>query len=390
MNTELENDLQNRCNKLASRLQDDEAAIISIPVNIFYFLGRIINGCVYINGKGDRFVFLRRPEGLHEDGYLYIRKVEQIPDLLQQHGIALPSSIMLECDELPYSDCIRLQKAFDCQNMGNVSKIIKTLRSVKSEYEISQLRIGGRLQSEALEELPGLYRSGMSDNELCIECERLFRQKGCLGLFRTFGADLEGFMGSLLAGDNAGEPSPYDFALGGAGMHPSLPLGHNGTILEKGMSVMVDMNGNFNGYISDQSRTFAIGKLSDAAYYAHNVSIEIHNEIAAKAKAGAICEDLWQTALDIVAKHGLQDCFMGKRQKAKFVGHGIGLQINEPPVLCAKNKTMLENGNVIALEPKFIIDGTGAVGIENSYVITERGCEKITTAPEEIIMLGEV
>ena len=79
---------------------------------------------------------------------------------------------------------------------------------------------------------------------------------------------------------------------------------------------------------------------------------------------------------------------MGHRQKAGFVGHGIGIEINEAPVLAPRSRDVLETGNVIAVEPKFVIPGTGAVGIENSYIITENEPMIITTVEEKIIDLA--
>ncbi len=364
-----------------------DAAIIATPVNIFYLENRVINGYVYINADGQKLVFVRRPLGIAQADYHYIRKVEQIPDILQELGLPVPKSLALETNEFSYNECERIAKAFATEKPGNITKALRQLRSVKSEYELEQFRIGARLQSEALSEVKSIFRPGMTDADLCIECERIFRKKGCLGLFRTFGSGMESFMGSLLAGDNAGAPSPYDFALGGAGMHPSLPLGHNGTVLTEGMAVMIDLNGNFNGYIADQSRCFSVGRLSDEAYRAHETSLEIHAAVAAEAKEGTECEHLYQISLQIATKNGFKDNFMGLAQHAGFVGHGIGLQINELPVLCPKNKACLQAGNVIALEPKFVIKGVGAVGVEDSYIVHQNGLEKITSANDSIIDL---
>jgi Xaa-Pro aminopeptidase len=86
-------------------------------------------------------------------------------------------------------------------------------------------------------------------------------------------------------------------------------------------------------------------------------------------------------------ENGLEKYFMGTKQQAKFVGHGIGLQINELPVLTPRSKETLLPGMVFALEPKFVIPGTGAVGIENSFLVTEDGLEKLTIFEESIIQL---
>ena len=227
----------------------------------------------------------------------------------------------------------------------------------------------------------------MTDRELSIEIERLMRLEGSLGIFRVFGQSMEIFMGSLLAGDNAAAPSPYDFALGGEGMNPALPGGVNGSLLQQGQSIMVDMGGNFLGYMGDMSRVFSLGKLPEQAYAAHQTCLDVQQMIADSAKPGVVCEDLYHMALDKVQQAGFADYFMGVGQKAKFIGHGIGLEINEAPVIAPRMKQELEPGMVFALEPKIVLPGIGPVGIENSWVVTSEGLEKLTCAPEEIIEL---
>ena len=102
---------------------------------------------------------------------------------------------------------------------------------------------------------------------------------------------------------------------------------------------------------------------------------------------GVEAKALYNRAIEIVNEEGLADLFMGHRQKAGFIGHGVGIEINESPVIAPRSRDILAVGNVIALEPKFVIPGIGAVGIENTYVVTEQGMVSITLAPEEIISL---
>lgn len=194
-------------------------------------------------------------------------------------------------------------------------------------------------------------------------------------------------MGTILAGENGAAVSPYDFALGGAGLSPSLPVGQSGIKLEPGMTVMVDIPGNFYGYITDCSRIYGIGKLIQKAYDAHQVSIDIRTAIMEAGKPGVPAEDLYTLALEMAARAGLADCFMGARQKAKFIGHGTGIVINELPVLGARSKDILAEGMTIALEPKFVIPGAGAVGVEDTLLVTDRGMVNLTPAPPDIITL---
>lgn len=170
-------------------------------------------------------------------------------------------------------------------------------------------------------------------------------------------------------------------------MNDACPLGANGTPLREGMAVMVDMAGNYTAYITDMTRVFAVGQLPYEAYRAHQVALEIQAAIVGMAKPGVACADLYMKALEIVKAAGLEECFMGTKLQAKFVGHGIGLQINELPVLTPRSKEVLLENMVFALEPKFVIPGVGAVGVENSFLVKADGLEKLTLFPEEIIQL---
>ena len=374
--------IQTEINKIGA-----DGLLIGGNVNLFYVADRIFSGFCYLPNEGEPLFFVKRPIHLKGNNVIYIRKPEDIPAILSERNIALPKTLLLETDELTYNEVIRLQTALSAKRILNGTTILRAIRSIKSGYEISLLRNSGQLHTDCYREIPNLYRTGMTDLDFSIEIERLFRQKGSLGHFRTFGQSMEIFMGSVLAGNNAEAASPYDFAMGGAGMHNSLPVGCNGTNLTNGMAVMVDMGGTFTGYITDMTRIFSIGKLSDLAYKAHQASIEIHHEIAMLAKPGVATADLYNLAFTKSEKYNLKEYFMGYHQQAGFVGHGVGIEINESPVLSPRSKDILTPGYAFALEPKFVIPGTGAVGIENTFVVNATGIENITTLNEEIVEL---
>ena len=96
---------------------------------------------------------------------------------------------------------------------------------------------------------------------------------------------------------------------------------------------------------------------------------------------------MYEVAMEMVTAAGMDDYFMGHTQKAGFIGHGVGIEVNELPVLAPRSRDVLEEGNVIAIEPKFVIPHVGAVGIENTYVVRNDHLECITNAPEEITEL---
>ena len=368
--------------------QGIDAALITCNVNLIYTYGRVVSGYLYLPLNAPARLFIKRPNDIEGEHIHPIRKPEQITGLLKECGLPLPVKLMLEGDELPFTEYNRLAACFpETEVVSCGTALIRQARSIKTPIEIEMFRRSGIAHAKAYEQIPGVYRPGMTDIEFSIEIERLMRLEGCLGIFRVFGQSMEIFMGSLLAGDNAAVPSPYDFALGGKGLDPSLPGGVSGTLLQAGQCFMVDMGGNFYGYMGDMSRVFSIGKLPEQAYAAHQTCLEIQEEIVAMAKPGTVCEDMYNKAIEIVTKAGFADYFMGVDQKAKFIGHGIGLEINEMPVLAPRMKQELEPGMVFALEPKIVLPGIGPVGIENSWAVTTDGLEKLTLCKEEIIEL---
>lgn len=375
-----------RRNKIADSLKSKgiDAILICDNANLFYTSSRVFSGFTYISADGEELFFVRRPVGLKGDNTMYIRKVENIADELGKKGIAMPARLAVELDTTPYNEVKRFAAAFPGSEIVDGSAIMRAVRSVKTDFEVEQLRKCGIRHTESYHHINKVYREGMSDIELQIEIERILRLEGSLGQFRISGRSMEIFMGNLLVGDNADCPTPYDFAMGGAGLSTSLPVGSNGTLIKRGNSVMVDMCGNFNGYMTDMTRTFRCGEISDLAKQAHQLSIDICHTLAANFHAGSRAADLYEKAMEMAVAAHLDDYFMGHAQKAGFVGHGVGIEVNEMPVLAPRSKDILQYNNVIAIEPKFVIPEVGAVGIENTYVVRETHLECLTNFPEPI------
>lgn len=388
---ELIDDLKLKWDRLqqAMRQINADGCLLAVDVNLYYTTGRIYSGYFYLPAEGAPWFFVKRPNGLDGDQVEYIRKPEQMAELFAAHGLKMPEKLLLEADELTYNEYIRLQTIFHPKETANATAVIRGLRRIKTPHEIELFRISAERHARTYAEIPECFRPGMTDLEFQYEIEKRMRKNGSIGLFRAFGANMDIFMGSILAGENAETPSPFDFALGGGGIDASCPLGANGTVLREGTAVMVDMAGNYTAYMTDMTRVFSVGRLSELAYRAHQTALSIQNEIERVARPGTPCADLYNIAARITEEQGLEAYFMGTKQQAKFVGHGIGIQINELPVLTPRSKEVLEPNMVFALEPKYVIPGVGAVGIENSFLVTENGLEKITHFPENIIPLDK-
>ncbi|MDR1518260.1 MAG: Xaa-Pro peptidase family protein [Dysgonamonadaceae bacterium] len=382
-------ELKKRVVKVQQALADvqADACVVTTAVNQLYLAGFIFDGFMFVAPETEPILFVKRPIDTKGERVEIIRKPEQIGELLPKYGIEPPRHLLLENDVMSYNSSLRLQAALNMPKTGNASGILRKMRMVKSEYELSLVRESARLQNRVYAQVRSIFKPGMTDVGFQIEVEHLLRKTGSQGIFRCYGENMDIFMGSVLAGDNATVASPYDFALGGQGLSPVLPLGANGTPLTPGITLMVDMCGNFTPYQSDMTRSFAIGDVPEIAYRAHQLSIDIHGEIQNLAKAGTSCSELYGVAEKMTREAGLEAYFMGTVQQAKFIGHGVGLEINEPPVLTPKSKDLLSPGMVIAIEPKYVLQGIGAVGIENTYIVHESGLEKITLCEESLVKL---
>ncbi len=354
---------------------------------VYYLSGRVFDGYVLVPADADPVWFVKRPVHLAGDRVCHIRKPEEIPGFMERFGLAGPARLGLEMDLCPYTSIERLRAVFPSAVVGNASPVLRAVRAVKTDEELAKVRLSGAKHVGVYARIPSLYTAGMTDYELQVAIEYLSRKEGCLGQFRISGSSMELFMGNVISGESADAPSPYDFAMGGKGMDPSLPVGASGEAIRQGCTVMVDVNGNFTGYMTDLTRVYSLGDLPKIAIDAHQCSIDIHAEFRRRAVAGASAQALYEMARRMAAERGFEKYFMGHRQQAGFVGHGIGIEINETPVIAPRSRDILEAGNVVALEPKFVIPGVGAVGIENTYIIHADRAECVTEAPESIIPL---
>lgn len=362
-----------------------DALLVGYNNNIYYLSGRFFRGYVYLALEGKPLWFVIKPETFQKDENIeYIRKPEMIPDILESKNIKAPTTLGFEYDDLTYSMVLRLEKIFPSSKSVNGSIIIKKARMIKTDWEISQMRIDGLHQANVYSKIRNCYKPGMSDLHLQIEIEKELRLEGSLGVSRVSGNLMEINLGSVISGDNADSPSPYEFTMGGSGVDSSLPVGASNTPILEGNTVMIDMNGAFNGYQTDMTRIWSLGDIPELAQKAHNCSIRILRTLELLAKPGVKVSLLYKIAKEIVEEERLSEYFMGHNSQVGFIGHGVGIELNELPVINARSNDILSENMTFALEPKFVIPHVGAVGVENTYLVTNNGLVNITPFPEEI------
>lgn len=385
---------QLRLSKVQTKMQEQGVQSLllrSVPA-FLYLTGSVSLGYIFIPSQGEPIIFLERPYS-REPWYNlqqvhYIRKPEMMPEVLEKYGYQLSGSTATELSQIPVAEYNRLanissDKSYACTD---ASTLMREVRMIKTDEEIKEIRRNAQQHMKLYQTAPTLFKRGMTDLEWQYELEHEMRRLGSIGVFRCFGWRMEIFMGNLITGKNAEAPAPYDFAMGGAGSM-AMPFGANGTPIKEGQTVMVDMAGNYSEYTTDITRTFALGTPSELAMKAHRLSVELHHWFMEKVRPGVEISSIYNYCIQRVEEENLSAYFMGTDFQSKFVGHGHGLEINEPPVLTPRWKGCFQENMSIAFEPKFVIPETGAVGVENCYIITNEKAECISPLPMDIIPL---
>ncbi|MEN6462063.1 MAG: Xaa-Pro peptidase family protein [Syntrophomonas sp.] len=369
-----------------------DAVLIIQNVDLYYYSGTMQNAQLSIPATGEPVLFCRKSSERAKQEcpwpVIALPNYKLIPEKLLAAGLKLPKRLGLELDVIPTAAYFVCLKIFSNADIVDASNWIRNQRSIKSPYEIEFLRQGGEKMARVFSQVPQILRPGISELECAAEVERLARQLGHQGCIRIRGYNQELFFGHLLAGENGAIASFNDGATGGKGLGPFFPQGPSEKKIAVNEPIALDYVGVFDGYMVDQTRLFVIGSLPAKLCDAFQTALEIQEEIIALVKPGIMADELYNIALKRVENAGLSENFMGYGPgRAKFVGHGIGLEMDELPVLARGFHVPLEEGMVIALEPKFVFPGLGVVGIENTWLVTKTGKEKITDFPDDLVVI---
>jgi Xaa-Pro aminopeptidase len=236
-------------------------------------------------------------------------------------------------------------------------------------------------------QLPAFLQEAETELELAVKIEAFYRSLGHPGVVPMRAFNAEFVYGHILAGASGSAASASAGPTGGRGLGPFFSQGAGRSRIHPGEPVLIDYSPSVKGYLCDQCRVFSMGKLPRELVDAHQVMLEIQDAIAVKGKPGAQTAELYELALRKVERAGLSRGFMGHPEPVSFVGHGLGLELDEWPVVSGKFPHPLKAGMILALEPKYVSPGQGVVGIENTFLVTDRGMEKLNAFPDDIHIL---
>ena len=387
----LRNEIMDRVERLQEMLREHafDGAIFVQKVDVYYLSGTDQAAHLWIPAKGPALLMVRKSIERAKtdaalDNIIELPGFSDLPRLIEKNSGFLPRRMGLEMDVLPVNQYRTYRGLFPETEMGDISTIIRGLRMIKSPYEISAISRAAKMGDRMFEQVPLILKQAKTETDLALQLEAFYRNLGHPGIVRTRTFNMECFYGHVLAGKNAAVPSASPGPTGGTGMGPFYSQGPGFGRIIPHEPVIVDYTSSVDGYVSDQARTFSIGKLPEHLIRAHQVMIDVQDAIIRYALPGIRAADLYAKALDVVRGHGLENGFMGYPDPVPFVAHGIGLELDEWPIIGRKSATVLQEGMIFALEPKIIFPGEGVVGIENVFVVTSDGVKKLNQFPDAV------
>ncbi|MDY6904863.1 MAG: Xaa-Pro peptidase family protein [Thermodesulfobacteriota bacterium] len=386
-----ETEIAGRIDKLKQRLSAAglDGVLIMQSTDLFYFSGTAQQAFLYVPADNDPLLMVKRDVARARAEsplaqLVHLKSVKIIPEMIGP----VPSRLGLAFDVIPAAQYRMICDLFPNTDVADLSHDIRTIRAVKSEYEQAIIRQAAEMSDKVAAFVPTVLAEGMTEIELAGQIEAEARRLGHQGLIRmrTFGGEL--FYGHVMSGASAAVPSYLASPTGGPGTTPAFPQGSGTGRLKANEPVLVDMAFAYRGYISDHTRIYALKGLPDDLLTGHAAMLDVQKTVRQAAKPGVTTGSLYDTAVARAHELGYSDYFMGAQaDRIRFVGHGVGLELDEYPVLARGQTMALIEGMVIALEPKLIFPGRGVVGIENTHIVTRDGLEQLGRFQENVIIV---
>ena len=369
-------------------------AFIRQAAGLFYYTGLLADGFLAVAPAGEPLLLARRPKQRLMDlesawPLAFYKDPKEIPAILAAKGLDPQGAVGLELDVLPAALYRRLkEQIFPQRPILDLSPLIRRQRIVKSPYELEQIGQAAAILDQAFAAIPELLIPGVTELEVAAALEYRLRLLGHQGLIRLRNRDLEMFYGHVLSGTSGLLAAYTDTPSGGRGFSPAFPQGASLKKLAPGEPISIDLGACVNGYVADMTRMYAIKSLPPRAWEAFKVVQELYRIYASEARPGLMPGDLYRRLLKEVRTHGLEEHFMGPApDRVRFLAHGVGLELDEYPLLSAHFPYPLEADMVLAFEPKFFLPQIGMVGLEDTGRLTAAGVQWLTHCPRDLLVL---
>jgi Xaa-Pro dipeptidase len=389
-------ELDSRIARLQARLaaaDDAEAVFIFQGADLFYFSGTVQDAWLVIPREGSPLMLVRRSLERARaesvlDHVLPLENPREIPKILASHGLGGLRRVGLEFDVLPVQHYARVGRLFPTMQFVDASGLIREVRTVKSAYEVARIRRAAAIQDRMATRLREVLKPGMTELAVAAEIEAEARRQGHQGVIRYRRFNQECFFGHLLSGENGAVPSWLDSATGGTGLSPALGTGVSTRRIQPYEPILLDYAGACDGYYSDQTRLFSLGPLPEDLVKAYEACLQILEEALASLRPGVKASEVFARAAALAERLGYADRFMNTGPaQVSFVGHGLGVELDEIPYLAKGYDMTLEAGMTLAVEPKIVFPGRGIVGVEDTVLVTAGDPECLTFTPRDLVVL---
>ncbi|MDX2439841.1 MAG: Xaa-Pro peptidase family protein [Desulfobacterales bacterium] len=387
-------EIDRRIKKIRKELQDNgiDGLLIVQRVDLFYFSGTAHTGFLYIPAEGQPVLFIKRylPRAREESSIkniIEVKSIKEVPGFISDFYGKLPGTIGLEFDVLPVRDFNFYKRLFAAEKFVDGSHLIHKVRMIKSDWEIEQIEKTAELSQKTFEYMKSAIRPGLTEMEFSGMYETFARKLGHGAKLRVRDYQTEGYPWHILSGTNGGLLGLLDSPASGEGTSAAFPCGGGNKLLAADEPIMIDLGSVLNGYHMDETRMFAIESMPVRAMNACRAAIEIHNAVLEIVKPGISLDELFRHSVETAKSLGYAEPYLGPPgHEVSFVGHGIGLELIEFPIIAGGKKERLEPGMTFALEPKMVFENEFSAGIESVFLVTETGARLISKMPLEIFI----
>lgn len=355
------------------------AALVSHPRGLFYLTGTAQPANLLVVPGAPPTLFARRFGDL-------VRREAAVERVLDGAGFgavrhelerlgAAGGPVGMELDVVPASLYLKAREAFG--EIADCAPLLLALRARKDPDEVAALGAAADLFEAVHEAIVAHLRPGIAEHELAGEVQRALRRAGHDGVIgqRRWDAALQP-EGALASGEHLATISGGPVTVSGVGLSRAVPFGASARRIEDGDLVNIDLGLRRAGYHADMARTYVLGEPPDDVAELGRVVRRLEDACIAAVRPGALASEVYDAGVAHARDEGVEDVFQGYGDtRGPYVGHAIGLELDESPVLGPGVGVALEEGMVLAIEPKLISPAFGAVNLEDDVVVTAGGCE---------------
>lgn len=386
--------IQKRIGHLAAKLAENrmDLAIILQNVDLYYYTGTLSQGLLLVDAEGrHRFCVQKPVSRAREESPLPVIPVSgmrewgpQIKDFLGNRSCR---TVGMETDVVPWDVVQFVREILPDAQVRGISGIIRAQRAMKDDGEQRCIEAAGAILSSTYEALRGFLRPGLTELEVAAFIESHMRKAGHQGILRVRKWNMELYYGAMGISSSVRRPTLFDGPVGSLGLYPAAPYFSGKAILQSPDTLMVDLMAGVDGYLADATRTFAIGDIPRETLRVHEVLMQIEEDARKRLVPGENGENLYRNALEQARAAGIEEGFMGfSENRVRFLGHGVGLEIDEFPVLAMRFTEPFATGMAVAVEPKHFAEF--CTGVENTFIVTPDGGRRVVDFPSDIVFIG--